>query len=117
MSDGMTEYMRKLKQKQVGGDHYRKMEIQPIEFIHRNGLGFIEGLAIKYIVRHREKGGREDLEKAVHCLSMLIDFAYGDNENDNKWREYAERERRPTETGEYGSVPTQLPTNIQKGDE
>ena len=28
---------------QVGGDHYRGMAIQPVEFIHRNGLGFCEG--------------------------------------------------------------------------
>ena len=54
---------------QVGGDHYKGMAIQPVEFIHRNGLGFIEGCAIKYVVRHREKGGAADVRKAIHFLS------------------------------------------------
>jgi hypothetical protein len=62
---------------QVGGDHYRKLAIQPIEYIHRNGLGFIEGSIIKYVTRHRAKGGQEDLQKAAHLLQMLIEFDYG----------------------------------------
>lgn len=55
---------------QVGGDHYKKLEIQPIEFIQKNYLKFCEGNVVKYLVRN--KGNRlEDLEKAYHyiCLS------------------------------------------------
>ncbi len=39
---------------QVGGDHYKKYEIQPSEFINKNKLLFAEGSAIKYIVRHQD---------------------------------------------------------------
>lgn len=63
---------------QVGGDHYKGLPIQPAEFIHRNGLGFIEGSIIKYVCRHRRKNGRQDLEKARHFLDMLMGFEYPD---------------------------------------
>ena len=62
--------------KQIGGDHYRSMDIQPSEFIYRNGLSWYEGNAVKYICRHRLKGGRADLEKAIHYLEMLIASEY-----------------------------------------
>jgi len=35
--------------KQEGGCHYKDMPIQPVEYIHKNGLGFIEGCVVKYI--------------------------------------------------------------------
>lgn len=63
---------------QIGGDHYNKMKIQPVEFIHSNNIPFIEGAIIKYVVRHRDKGGIQDLRKAQHFLQMLIDLEYGD---------------------------------------
>jgi len=62
---------------QVGGSHYKDMPIQPIEYIHANGLGFLEGNAIKYITRWRTKGGVQDLEKARHYIDMLIGFEDG----------------------------------------
>jgi hypothetical protein len=58
---------------QIGGDHYRKMAIQPVEYILANGLGFVEGAVVKYVSRWKEKGGVEDLEKARHLLSLLIE--------------------------------------------
>ena len=61
---------------QIGGAHYQTFAIQPTEFIHRNGLGFIEGNIIKYVCRHRAKAGRQDLEKAQHYLSMLLEMEY-----------------------------------------
>ena len=64
------------KDSQIGGDHYRIMAIQPTEFIQRNGLNFCEGNAIKYVCRHREKNGREDIEKAIHYLELLLEFEY-----------------------------------------
>ena len=60
-------------QTQVGGDHYAKMKIQPIEFILQNKLGFCEGNAIKYICRHRAKNGKQDIEKAIHYLQILLE--------------------------------------------
>lgn len=57
---------------QHGGDHYKNMPIQPVEFIHKNGVPFIEGCVIKYVVRWRNKNGIEDLKKAKHFLELLI---------------------------------------------
>ena len=59
---------------QVGGDHYKSLAIQPVEFIHRNGIGFIEGNVIKYVCRYRAKSGIADLKKARHYLDMLIEL-------------------------------------------
>lgn len=59
---------------QVGGDHYKKLKIQPIEFIHANGIPFIEGNIIKYITRWREKNGVRDLEKVKHYVDLLIEL-------------------------------------------
>ena len=46
--------------KQVDGDHYRGMKIQPAEFINENNLPFAEGNAIKYICRHKKKGKEKE---------------------------------------------------------
>ena len=62
---------------QVGGNHYSSLAIQPVDFIHANNLGFIEGSVIKYVVRHKAKNGKEDLEKAIHFLQLLIEKEYG----------------------------------------
>jgi hypothetical protein len=59
---------------QVGGGHYKTFAIQPVEFIHRNNIGFIEGNAIKYLCRWREKGGVQDLEKVKHYIDLLIEM-------------------------------------------
>ena len=89
----MTKLYKKLKEKrivnnkvklgelsslltQVGGDHYKKMLIQPAEFINKNKLLFAEGNAIKYICRHSEKGGIQDIDKAIHYLEMVKERDY-----------------------------------------
>jgi hypothetical protein len=59
---------------QVGGDHYKKQAIQPVEYIHANGIGFFEGNVIKYVTRWRDKGGVADLEKAKHYIDLLIEL-------------------------------------------
>ena len=59
---------------QVGGDHYAKMAIQPMEYSMKNGLDACQHTAIKYISRFRDKGGIEDLRKAKHVIDMLIQF-------------------------------------------
>lgn len=61
------------KKKQVGGKHYNELEIQPVEYIMANNLGFLEGNAIKYITRYPKKGGKQDIEKAIHCLELLLE--------------------------------------------
>jgi len=63
---------------QIGGDHYKKLAIQPMEYSMANKLDACQHTAIKYITRFRDKGGVADLEKAKHCIDMLIEF---DNRN------------------------------------
>lgn len=63
-------------EKQEGGNHYKKMKIQPIEYIHANGLNFLQGNAIKYISRYNLKNGKEDLKKAIHMIELLIQMEY-----------------------------------------
>ena len=60
--------------KQVAGNHYKEFAIQPVEFIHANNIGFLEGNAIKYLVRWRTKNGIQDLEKAKHYIELLIEL-------------------------------------------
>jgi hypothetical protein len=57
--------------KQIAGSHYRQFPIQPIEFIVKNNLPFIEGNIIKYICRWQDKGGVEDLDKVIHYVELL----------------------------------------------
>lgn len=59
---------------QVAGDHYKDLKIQPVEYIHKNNIGFCEGAAIKYLTRWKSKGGINDLKKARHFIDMLIEM-------------------------------------------
>lgn len=59
--------------RQVGGNHYCDMVIQPIKYIIANGIPYAEGNVIKYISRWRKKGGIEDLHKAKHYIDLLIE--------------------------------------------
>lgn len=59
-------------EKQVGGTHYKDFEIQPIDYIVKNNLGFREGNVIKYVSRHKFKNGAEDIKKAIHYLEMIL---------------------------------------------
>lgn len=59
---------------QVGGDHYKKLAIQPMEYSMANNLDACQHTAIKYITRFRDKGGIADLHKAKHVIDMLIEF-------------------------------------------
>lgn len=62
--------------KQIAGNHYKDLKIQPVEFIHANGIGYLEGNAIKYLTRWRAKGGLADLEKAKHYIELLIELEF-----------------------------------------
>lgn len=57
---------------QVGGNHYKEMKIQPIEYALANNLPFVEANVVKYVSRWRKKGGVADLKKARHMLDLLI---------------------------------------------
>ena len=65
----MTAYSR-----QVDGNHYQKLAIQPMQYSLLNGLDAAQHTVIKYVTRFRDKGGISDLEKAKHCIDMLIEF-------------------------------------------
>ena len=47
----VLESTRSAFESQVGGEHYKNMKIQPAEYIHKNGIPFLEGNAIKYLSR------------------------------------------------------------------
>ena len=60
-----------------GGNHYQKYKIQPSKFVVENELLYPEGCAIKYIIRrHRDKGKKQDILKAIHFLEMIIERDY-----------------------------------------
>lgn len=58
--------------RQESGNHYKKLTIEPVEYIHRNSIPYMEGSVIKYVSRWRNKGGIHDLKKAIHFLELLI---------------------------------------------
>ena len=76
--------------KQIGGKHYQNFSIQPSKFVIENKLLFPEGCAIKYICRHQNKGGKEDLLKAIHFIEMIIERDYPPEEKS--------KEVKPTDT-------------------
>ena len=58
---------------QVGGTHYKDKAIQPWDYIASNNMGYLEGNVVKYVSRWKEKGGVQDLKKAMHYLTKLIE--------------------------------------------
>ena len=60
--------------KQVDGNHYKDLPIQPVEYIYANALGYFEGNVVKYVSRWRKKNGIADLEKAKHYIDLLIEL-------------------------------------------
>lgn len=71
----------KASQLQIGGEHYRKLKIQPVQYSHANSLPFIEGSIVKYITRWREKGGIQDLRKIQHFVDLLIELEEAKSES------------------------------------
>ena len=66
-------------QTQVGGNHYKDLKIQPIEFIHANNIGFMEGCIIKYAARHKSKNKAEDIRKIIHYANLILELDYGES--------------------------------------
>jgi len=58
--------------KQVGGSHYL-MPIEPIDFIVKNNMEYREANVVKYVCRHKNKNGKQDIEKAIHYLEMILE--------------------------------------------
>ncbi len=60
--------------KQHGGNHYKKYgDLQPWDVVIAWNLGYLEGTALKYIARWKDKNGVEDIMKAIHFLDKLIE--------------------------------------------
>lgn len=68
---------KKASERQVGGDHYKRMEPQPWDVVlaweRQGAIGHCEATAIEYLARWRRKGGMDDLRKAVHWIEKLIE--------------------------------------------
>lgn len=58
---------------QVGGTHYAKYKIQPVDIINELGIDYIRGNILKYLVRYKDKNGMEDLRKALHYSRILLE--------------------------------------------
>tara|TARA_R100001377_G_C3186813_1_gene108907 strand:- start:257 stop:568 length:312 start_codon:yes stop_codon:yes gene_type:complete len=63
---------------QVGGNHYKDFKIMPIEYISKNNLDFLEGNIVKYVSRHRNKNGAEDIKKIIHYAKLILELEYGE---------------------------------------
>jgi hypothetical protein len=55
---------------QIGGGHYSKLKIQPVEFIMANNWDFCAGSILKYVTRHRDKNGAQDIKKSLHFVEL-----------------------------------------------
>ncbi len=69
----------KIFEEQVGGTHYRKMKIQPTEYILANELDFCSGNIVKYASRWKDKNGIEDLQKIIQYAEILIEHEIEQN--------------------------------------
>jgi len=86
----------KAHKKQIGGDHYKRMAIQPSDYIVKNNLGWYEGNIVKYITRHSVKAGKQDVEKVIHYAQLLIEDKYTkkETEEERMGRQTARRVRK-----------------------
>lgn len=62
--------------KQVGGLHYKDFAIQPMHFALANQLDYAQSNVIKYVTRHAQKNGKQDLLKAIHNIELMIEYYY-----------------------------------------
>lgn len=61
---------------QIGGNHYKNLQQQPIEFIVKANLSFIQGNIVKYVTRYKDKNGKQDIEKCIHYANLAIDLEF-----------------------------------------
>ncbi|AUS01464.1 coil containing protein [Vibrio phage 1.285.O._10N.286.55.C12] len=67
-------------ERQIGGDHYKSLKIQPHEYIEANNLPFLEGNVVKYVTRHASKNGVQDIDKAIHYLELIKQMRYAEEQ-------------------------------------
>lgn len=56
--------------KEIGGTHYTSA-YQPIELMERVKMYACCSYIFKYVYRHKNKGKKQDLEKALHCCELM----------------------------------------------
>jgi len=66
----------KASETQIGGSHYKKLAIQPMEYSMANRLDACQHSAVKYITRHADGAGKKDCYKAIHTIMLLIESKY-----------------------------------------
>ena len=81
--------MQKANDMQVGGSHYAAA-YQHWDLVEDWGVGYLEGCATKYLTRWRKKNGVQDLEKALHYATKLLEIA---TDTTNRMRARANRGR------------------------
>jgi len=64
----------------INPDYYLKFKITPYDYIVANDLSWEQGNVVKYVSRYKDKNGKEDLEKAIKYLQLLIQREYPDEE-------------------------------------
>lgn len=107
----------KASENQIGGKHYKDYPIQPAEFCQRNKLPWCESNVVKLVTRHQDKGGVQDIDKAIHYLQLLKEWEYWQPEP------HTPTEARPGRRGEkevYAFAEAMietlnLPKNAEKG--
>lgn len=59
---------------QIGGNHYKDLPMQPVDFAVKAELNFIQGSIVKYVSRFRKKNGKQDIDKAIHFAQLAIEL-------------------------------------------
>lgn len=75
----MDKNKQKASKRQVNGNHYLNAKVSSLDFVMKNEMNYLQGCVIKYIYRYKMKNGKEDLEKAIHCIELLMEYEYGDD--------------------------------------
>ena len=60
-----------MKKDNINPDHYKRGDIEVIDFILDQNFNYLEGNIIKYVSRYKDKNGLEDLKKAQWYLKRL----------------------------------------------
>src|SRR2546421_213828 len=67
----------KANERQIGGTHYQyksKSGQEHWDVVYDFDLDYFQGQITKYVMRWKNKGGVQDLEKAMHYLEKYMNF-------------------------------------------
>lgn len=77
MRKGKVAGIKSAFDKQIGGSHYKDLEVQPAVFLRPLNVEHLEGEIIYRVLRHKKKNGEEDIRKAIHGLELILELDYG----------------------------------------